>query len=290
MGKNLNYGNLVTRPKKLAFYQTPDGVYRRMEGFTDLSYSQNPKKYSRQYVDEEFERTDIVGYAPSISYSFDRYTGNEVLNDIVKITENEYIGDLMKRKIVTVDLTSSVSGTGNAKMRDYAVIPDSNGDSTDCLTYSGNFKTKGMLIDCVAISDDDWQTITVREYRSTSTAANITVSGDGFETITSNDTINATVPAKAFVAIEVHTSYPEAVITLQRAGGSGLEFIASGIGSLTNAHNQIFADTTYYVGVQNGVNHTNYTINFKVAENTVSLTSDDTATVAKSAKKATAKE
>lgn len=290
MGKNLNYGNLVTRPKKLAFYQTPDGIYRRMEGFTDLSYSQNPKEYSRQYVDEEFERTDIVGYAPSISYSFDRYTGNEVLNDIVKITENEYIGDLMKRKIVTVDLTSSVSGTGNAKMRDYAVIPDSNVDSTDCLTYSGNFKTKGALIDCTASSDDDWQTVTVKEYRSTSTAANITVSGDGFETITHNDNINATVPAKAFVAIEVHTSFPEAVITLQRAGGSGLEFIASGIGSLTNAHNQIFADTTYYVGVQNGVNHTNYTINFKVAENTVSLTSDDTVTVAKSAKKATAKE
>lgn len=278
MGKNLNYANLVTRPKKLAFYQTPDGIYRRMEGFTDLSYSQNPKEYSRQYVDEEFERTDIVGYAPSISYSFDRYTGNKVLDDIVEITENEYIADLMKRKIVTVDLTSSVSGTGNAKMRDYAVIPDSNGDTTDCLTYSGNFKTKGALTDCIATSDDDWQTITVKEYRSTSTAANITVSGDGFETITHNDNINATVPVKAFVAIEVHASFPEAVITLQRVGGSGLEFIASGIGSLTNANNQIFADTTYYVGVQNGVHHTNYTINFKVTENTVSLTSDETAT------------
>lgn len=278
MGKNLNYANLVTRPKKLAFYQTPDGIYRRMEGFTDLSYSQNPKEYSRQYVDEEFERTDITGYAPSISYSFDRYTGNKVLDDIVKITENEYIGDMMKRKIVTVDLASSVSGTGNAKMREYAVIPDSNGDSTDCLTYSGNFKTKGALIDCIATSDDDWQTITVREYKSTSTAANITVSGDGFETISSDSSINATVPAKVFVAIEVHASFPEAVITLQRVGGSGLEFIASGIGSLANEHNQIFADTTYYVGVQNGVHYTNYTINFKVTENAVSLTSDETTT------------
>ncbi|MDE5936304.1 MAG: hypothetical protein K2G83_02735, partial [Ruminococcus sp.] len=160
MGKNLNYGQLVTRPKKLAFYQTPDGIYRRMEGFTDLSYSQNPKEYSRQYIDEEFERTDIVGYAPSISYSFDRYAGNEVLEDIVKITENELIGDQMKRKIVTVDLTGS--SYNNAKMREYSVIPDSTGDSTDCLTYSGNFKTKGVLTDCIATSSDDWQTITVR--------------------------------------------------------------------------------------------------------------------------------
>ncbi|MDE6502057.1 MAG: hypothetical protein K2L10_08240 [Ruminococcus sp.] len=71
MGKNLRYGNLVTRPKKLEFWQLPNGSFQRMEGFTDLGYSQNPKEYSRQYVDEEFERTDIVGYAPSISYSFD---------------------------------------------------------------------------------------------------------------------------------------------------------------------------------------------------------------------------
>lgn len=264
MGKNLNYGQLVTRTKKLAFYQTPDGIYRRMEGFTDLSYSQNPKEYSRQYVDEEFERTDIVGYAPSISYSFDRYTGNEVLDDIVKITDNELIGDQMKRKIVTVDLTGS--NYNNAKMREYSVIPDSNGDSTDCLTYSGNFKTKGALIDCIATSDDNWQTITVREYKNTSTAANITVSGEGFETISSSNNINATVPKKAFVAIEVRTSFPEAIITLQRVGGSGLEFIASGTGVLTNANNQIFSDITYYVSVQNGVHHTNYTINFTVTE------------------------
>ena len=151
MGKNLRYGNLVTRPKKLAFRQLTNGSFQRMEGFTDLSYSQNPKEYSRQYVDEEFERTDIVGYAPSISYSFDRYTGNGVLTDIVKITENEYIGDLMKRTIVTVDLSDGGLACP-AKMRDYAVIPDTNGDTTDCLTYSGNFKAKGLLIDCTATS------------------------------------------------------------------------------------------------------------------------------------------
>lgn len=155
MGKNLKYGNLVTRPKKLAFYGIPNKSYQRMEGFTDLGYSQNPKEYSRQYVDEEFERTDIVGYAPSISYAFDRYTNNEVLADIVKITENEYIGDLMKRTIVTVDLASGTATTAPAKMRDYAVIPDTNGDTTDCLTYSGNFKAKGLLIDCIATSNDD---------------------------------------------------------------------------------------------------------------------------------------
>ena len=167
---------MVTRPKKLAFWKLPNGQYHRMEGFTDLSYSKNPKEYSRQYVDEEFERTDIVGYAPSISYSFDRYTGNEVLEDIVKITENELIGDFMKRTIVTVDLSSAAffsptESSAPAKMREYSVIPDSNGDSTDCLTYSGNFKTKGTLVKCTAHSNDDWQTVTVTEYSGNAVTA-----------------------------------------------------------------------------------------------------------------------
>ena len=130
MGKNLNNGKLVTRSKTLAFYEVFSGTFCRMEGFTTFDYSQNPKEYSRQYVDEDFERTDIVGYAPSISYSFDRYTGNKVLDDIVKITENEYIGDLMKRRIVTVDLTANAGSGGNAKMRTFAVIPDTNGGPT----------------------------------------------------------------------------------------------------------------------------------------------------------------
>lgn len=270
MGKNLNYGQLVTRPKKLAFYQTPDGIYRRMEGFTDLSYSQNPKEYSRQYVDEEFERTDIVGYAPSISYSFDRYTGNEMLEDIVNITENELIGDQMKRTIVTVDLAGSISGSGNAKMREYSVIPDSTGDSTDCLTYSGNFKTKGALTDCIATSSDDWQTITVKEYKNTSTLARITVSGDGFETIQNgtngNGNIHASIPQNTFVTIEVRAVFPDAIITLQQVVGSNLVRVATGTGILTSTGNQIASDRTYYVSVWNGEYYTNYTVNFTVSE------------------------
>ncbi len=267
MGKNLNYGQLVTRPKKLAFYQTPDGIYRRMEGFTDLSYSQNPKEYSRQYVDEEFERTDIVGYAPSISYSFDRYTGNEVLKDIVNITENELIGDQMKRTIVTVDLAAS--GAANARKRDYSVIPDSSGDSTDCLTYSGNFKTKGTLVKCTAHSNDDWQTVTVTEYVDISSDASITISGEGFETINIPNTLpsySGEVPKNSFITININATFAGASVVLQKVVGSNLTTIAAGTGTLTSTHNQITTDTTYYVSVQNGGHYTNYTIKLTASE------------------------
>ena len=188
MGKSLKNSKLVQRTGKLAFYK-PFGetVYRRMQGFTDLGNSKNPQEYSRKYVDEDFERTDVTGYSPSISYAFDRYKGNPVLNDIVKITEDELIGENMVREIINVDMTTVVSNNGvataNAKIRQYAVIPDSDGDSTDCLTYSGNFKSRGEAEDCVVTSTDNWETISnVNKNATNSAKATIEVTGEGIET------------------------------------------------------------------------------------------------------------
>ncbi|MDE5582805.1 MAG: hypothetical protein K2J08_03775 [Ruminococcus sp.] len=292
MGKNLRYGNLVTRPKKLAFWQLPNGSFQRMEGFTDLSYSQNPKEYSRQYVDEDFERTDIVGYAPSISYSFDRYTGNEVLEDIVKITENEYIGDLMKRTIVTVDLSSG-SMVSTAKMRDYAVIPDTNGDTTDCLTYSGNFKAKGLLIDCTATSDDDWQTIRVDQKIDYSTSADVFVSGDGVQgEISSKGAthVMGNVIKGTSVTITVNATYKGAIITLYKITNGYPLKLASGIGRLDNPNNLISSNSTYFAVVENGENHTGYTIDLTAVETAVQTASTVSTTSAKSKTTATIKE
>lgn len=303
MGKNLRYGNLVTRPKKLAFYGVPNKGYQRMEGFTDLGYSQNPKEYSRQYVDEEFERTDIVGYAPSISYSFDRYTNNEVLADIVKITENEYIGDLMKRTIVTVDLSNGTATTAPAKMRDYAVIPDTNGDTTDCLTYSGNFKTKGLLIDCIATSTDDWQTILVTQNIEHSTSANIGVTGSGVRNLIINDGsthVTGEVTKNTDVTISVVADFAGAVISLYEISkntsdiGEMGEFYptkrASGVGQLENAGIRISKNATYVVMVEAGEKIAHYTIELTAVEPAVQTTSTVSTTSAKSKTTATTKE
>lgn len=294
MGKNLRYGNLVTRPKKLAFWQLPNGSFQRMEGFTDLSYSQNPKEYSRQYVDEEFERTDIVGYAPSISYAFDCYTNNGVLADIVKITENEYIGDLMKRTIVVVDLSDG-GMVSPAKMRDYAVIPDTNGDSTDCLTYSGNFKAKGLLIDCTATSDDDWQTIRVEQKVEYSTSAAIFVTGEGVQGEIGSDSsthIMGNVTKNAIVTITVNAVYKGATISLYMAT-EGMPFkIASGIGRLESPNNKISDNTTYFVVVESGEKRTEFTIDLTVPDTNTQTVSEASTVSAKSKSvaKTTAKE
>ena len=73
---------LVQRSKKVAFYKVGD-KYERMTGFTSMSKSSNPKEYSRQYVDEDGEVTDVTGYSPSIDYAFDQYENNAVHDDIV---------------------------------------------------------------------------------------------------------------------------------------------------------------------------------------------------------------
>ena len=74
---------VVKRCKKLAFYGVPNGdegtyTFYRMKGFDDITTNKNPREYSRQYVDEEFEQTDVVGYNPSISFGFDRFSGDSV--------------------------------------------------------------------------------------------------------------------------------------------------------------------------------------------------------------------
>lgn len=66
---------VTKRSDKVAFIGIAgsDGsvIYHRMTNFTEFSQSKNAIEYSRQYVDEDFERSDVVGYAPSISYQFD---------------------------------------------------------------------------------------------------------------------------------------------------------------------------------------------------------------------------
>ena len=100
--------SIVARHKKLAFFGVigSDGIekFLRMPKFTQLSQSKNPIEHNRQYVDEPFQETDVIGYSPSISYAFDLHRNCEVQKDIVNITDNELIGDEAVRNIVIVDV------------------------------------------------------------------------------------------------------------------------------------------------------------------------------------------
>lgn len=155
---------LKKRSDIVAFYGVGD-TFHRMRGFTDGSTSKNPKEYTRQYIDEDGEQTDVVGYSPSMSYNFDAYVGNPVHEDIIKITDKELVGLDAVRTILIVDTTSEGTTEGHYKAikREYAVIPDTEGSGTDAYTYAGSFKAKGAKEEIEVQTSDDFLTVTISE-------------------------------------------------------------------------------------------------------------------------------
>jgi hypothetical protein len=146
---------LVKRSDKLAFMQV-SGEYKRMTGFTVLTTNKNPKEYTRQYVDEDFENTDVTGYSPSIDFTLDQYTDNAVHDALVSLLNNEELGTAAIVSLLVVDKADEVStGIYNAIQRDYAVIGGTEGDSMDAYTYTGTFKVKGTKVTGTATLNAD---------------------------------------------------------------------------------------------------------------------------------------
>ncbi len=155
----------VKRCDKVAYYGVPTDegtVFKRMTGFTDITVTKNPKEYKRQYIDQEFEQSDIVGFAPVISFAFDQFSGNEVHDDIMKIADNELIGEDAVREIVMVDFSSGKENPVAVK-REFSVIVENEGSGMDGYIVKGSFKVKGEKVFGNASSADDFATVTFTE-------------------------------------------------------------------------------------------------------------------------------
>jgi len=131
-------------------------VYTRMRGFTSGGKDLNSKTYSRQYVDEDFERESTTGYSPSIPYNLDRIKGNPVHEKIVQVHEDEIKGAIVE--ILTVDMLNN-----EARLRSYNVNPENQGDGTDAYTYAGTFKSCGKMTKGTATVSADGLTATFTE-------------------------------------------------------------------------------------------------------------------------------
>ena len=150
---------LVKRSRKVAFMNvstTAIANFLRMTKFTEISKSKNPTEYSRTYVDEDGEVTDVTGYSEEISYNFDLHVGNLVHQKIVDITDNEKTGADALVQILQVDFTKPIGDGYEARLRTYSVVPDAEGDSTDAYTYSGAFrKNSNMTIGVATMNADN---------------------------------------------------------------------------------------------------------------------------------------
>jgi len=116
------------------------------EGFTSFPESKGAKEYTRKYISDRTERSDVIGYAPSRAYSCDAITDDPVCMEIMKITDNECVGDEAQRTIVAVDAWDEASGSCTAYSRTYAIVPDTKGDGTDALVYTGTMKAVSDLV------------------------------------------------------------------------------------------------------------------------------------------------
>lgn len=156
---------LVGRHQRVAFMGTGGSTFSRMTGFTSLSDGKNAIEYTRQYVDEAAERSDVVGYATSYDYEFDRYTGNPVHEKLAQITDDEIMGTDAQVDIVVVDLfeKSASDSSCTARKRTYSVIPDTEGDGADALIYKGSLKAASDIVKGTCTSSDNWQTCTFTE-------------------------------------------------------------------------------------------------------------------------------
>lgn len=150
---------IYTRAKIVNFMNTgttQNPVWTRMQGFTSGGKELNPKTYSRQYIDEDFERETTTGYSPNIPYSFDRIVGNAVHDKVAEVHDKELTNQTCE--ILTVD---TIKNTGSKRV--YDINPDSDGTETDAYTYSGNFHANGAMTEGTATVSSDGLTATFTE-------------------------------------------------------------------------------------------------------------------------------
>lgn len=211
---------LVKRSGKVAFMdisttQIPN--FLRMRKFTEISKSKNPTEYSRTYVDEDGEVTDVTGYSEEISYAFDLYSGNLVHEKIVKITDDELTGDEALVNILIVDFSKPSGDEYEARLRTYTTVPDTEGDATEAYTYSGTFRKNSKMSKGIATLNADKTVATftpqeeVAEYPVTFLvkddegpveSANIKIEGTTFLT-DANGIVAVFLEAKTYSNIEV---------------------------------------------------------------------------------------
>ena len=144
---------MILRSKKIPFLATEfssDGKgskFARMTNFTEFNVSKNPKEHSSKYIDEDFERSEIVAYATSANYKFDYEPDTVVHQKLAQVADEELTGDAAKVTIAIVDmLNGSEVASGNVypcRVREFSAVPSSEGDDSDIYTYSGTFKAVG---------------------------------------------------------------------------------------------------------------------------------------------------
>jgi len=153
----------VKRQDKVMFMETIADEFKRMKGFKTLSTDKNPIEYTRQYVDEDFETTDVVAISTSTEFEFDQIVDDAVHMKMVDIIDGEKLGEEATINLLQVSMIGDDITPRDAVKRSFAVIPGSEGADMNAYTYGGTFRVKGDRILGTATTTDDWLSATFVE-------------------------------------------------------------------------------------------------------------------------------
>ncbi len=145
--ETLELNKLVNRYEWESYIEVGDKNELMGDGFTSLKESKNPQEYTRKYVNNKSETTDVTGFSPSIDYALDVYSESPVISVFVKICDDELIGTDAQVTITNVNRWQvDDAGKCTAYQRKYAVIPSDKGDGTSALNYNGTMKSAGDVV------------------------------------------------------------------------------------------------------------------------------------------------
>jgi len=144
---------VIRRAERVAYVAVPatgggDPVIMRAKGFTNWTTNRSAQEYTRQYIDESFETTDVVGITTSISINLDAIKDNDLHEYIENIFDNELLGDDAVIETYIVDYTQPGPGTNQymCRKRLFSVLPSSEGGGTEAYTYQAELRAKGPTV------------------------------------------------------------------------------------------------------------------------------------------------
>ena len=109
------------------------------EGFKKLSQVKEPTEYTRRFVNESTDTTDIIKYNAEIAYEIDVFSGDPCVQRIVNITDEERRGKKARTDIITLFTEDIVAPpfVCKATKRKYTIIPDRIADDVSVLQATG---------------------------------------------------------------------------------------------------------------------------------------------------------
>lgn len=159
------------KPKAVGEEKQVNDKFYLLYGFTELSESANPQEYSRKYINESYERTDVIGMTKSNSFNLDYHEGDPVHADIKNMYDKELTGTETEREFVTIETYKDVTFTLKSEMartqkqgkkavlrKSTIIISDMAGE--EAITYAGTFNVSGDRVEGVAVTEDNWETCT----------------------------------------------------------------------------------------------------------------------------------